>query len=67
MTRGQSIAIGLIGFAAGVVVGMLIAPKSGKELRDDIRRNAKKATDLYDDLEFGSLTENEMESELVKR
>jgi len=34
-----------LGAAVGVTAGILLAPKSGKETREDIARNAKKATE----------------------
>ena len=43
----------LLGTVAGVVAGILLAPKSGEETREDIKKLAEdlkdKATDLYDD------------------
>lgn len=41
MTRTQSFIIGVASFAAGVAIGLLFAPKSGKELRKDISDSAQ--------------------------
>lgn len=47
MSQKGKFALGaLIGMAAGVVAGVLTAPKSGKETRADIK---KKADDLKDE------------------
>jgi gas vesicle protein len=44
--KGNKLAIGaIIGAAAGIVAGVLTAPKSGKETRDDIKRKASEAKD----------------------
>lgn len=67
MTRGQGIAIGVLSFLAGVAVGMLFAPKSGKELRRELREKIENATDLYGNINFSSLTEEEVERELTKK
>ena len=41
MSKGSKFALGaLVGAAAGVVAGMLTAPKSGKETRTDLKRKA---------------------------
>jgi gas vesicle protein len=67
MTRGQGIAIGAVSFLAGVAIGMLFAPKSGKELRKDLRQKLQDATDLYSNINFSSLTETDIESELTQK
>ncbi|MFN3345943.1 MAG: YtxH domain-containing protein [Chloroherpetonaceae bacterium] len=67
MTRGQGIAIGVFSFLAGVAVGMLFAPKSGKELRKDLREKLEEATDLYSNINFSNLTEAEVERELTQK
>ncbi len=67
MTRGQGIAIGVFSFLAGVAVGMLFAPKSGKELRKDLREKIEDATDLYSNINFSSLTEADVERELTQK
>ena len=40
MTKGKFVLGALIGAAAGVVAGMLTAPKSGKETRADLKSKA---------------------------
>ncbi len=67
MTRGQGIAIGVVSFLAGVAVGMLFAPKSGKELRKELREKIEDATDLYSNINFSNLTEDEVERELTQK
>ena len=39
----------LIGLGAGAVVGMLFAPKTGRQLRRDLRRGYASARDTFDD------------------
>ena len=39
----------LIGLGAGAVVGMLFAPKAGKQMRRDLRRGYEQARDTIDD------------------
>lgn len=42
--NGKKLAIGaVVGAAAGFVAGVLLAPKSGKETRADLKRGAKEA------------------------
>ena len=67
MTRGQGLAIGVVSFLAGVAVGMLFAPKSGKELRKELREKIEDATDLYGNINFSNLTEDEVERELTQK
>jgi len=67
MTRGQGLAIGIVSFLAGVAVGMLFAPKSGKELRKELREKIEDATDLYGNINFSNLTEDEVERELTQK
>jgi gas vesicle protein len=44
-TRGWATLVGIAGaFAGGVITGMLIAPKSGRENRESIKRGATEAT-----------------------
>lgn len=55
--KANKLAIGaIVGAAAGVVAGILTAPKSGKETRDDIKRKALETKDKVathkDDLLF---------------
>ncbi len=67
MTRGQGIAIGVVSFLAGVAIGLLFAPKSGKELRKDLREKLEDATDLYGNINFSSLTEADIERDLTRK
>ena|SRR5258707_335048 len=39
----------LIGLGAGAVVGMLLAPKSGRQIRRDLRRGYDSARETLDD------------------
>lgn len=48
-SRTKGIAIGVLSFMAGVGIGLLLAPKSGKELRSDIKDAAKDAIDAAKD------------------
>ncbi len=41
----KNVVTGVIAAAAGFVAGILLAPKSGKETRDDIKRKAGEAKD----------------------
>lgn len=46
MTNTSKIALGIIGaMAAGVVIGLLIAPEKGKDLRKRLKKNADKWSD----------------------
>jgi len=45
-----------LGAAVGVTAGILLAPKSGKETREDIARNAKKATEAVSETQKKPLT-----------
>ena len=47
---GTAITFLLIGLGAGAVVGMLLAPKTGKQMRRDLRRGYEHARDTFDDL-----------------
>ncbi len=67
MTRGQGLAIGIVSFLAGVAVGMLFAPKSGKELRKELKEKLENATDLYGNINFSNLTEDDVERELTQK
>ncbi len=43
MTKTSKIALGIIGaMAAGVVIGLLVAPEKGKDLRKSLKKNASK-------------------------
>ncbi len=46
---GTAITFLLIGLGAGAVIGMLFAPKTGKQMRRDIRRGYEHARDTVDD------------------
>jgi len=46
---GTAITFLLIGLGAGTVVGMLLAPKSGRQMRRDLRRSYDNARDKFDD------------------
>ena len=46
---GTAITFLLIGLGAGAVVGMLFAPKTGRQLRRDLRRGYASARDTFDD------------------
>lgn len=46
---GTAITFFLIGLGAGAVVGMLFAPKAGKQMRRDLRRGYEQARDTIDD------------------
>jgi gas vesicle protein len=39
----------LIGLGAGTIVGMLLAPKPGKQMRRDLRRGYESARETFDD------------------
>lgn len=47
---GTAITFLLIGLGAGAVIGMLFAPKTGRQMRRDIRRGYEHARDTFDDL-----------------
>ena len=47
---GTAITFLLIGLGAGAVVGMLFAPKAGRQMRRDLRRGYDNAKDSFDDL-----------------
>ena len=46
---GTAITFLLIGLGAGAVVGMLFAPKPGRQMRRDLRRSYENAKDSFDD------------------
>ena len=46
---GTAITFLLIGLGAGTVVGMLLAPKTGRQLRRDLRRGYSSARETFDD------------------
>ncbi len=46
MTKNSKLALGILGaVAAGVAIGMLIAPEKGKDMRRKLRKTASKWTD----------------------
>jgi gas vesicle protein len=46
---GTAIAFLLIGLGAGALIGMLYAPKAGKQMRKDLRRKYDDARETLDD------------------
>jgi len=46
---GTAITFLLIGLGAGAVVGMLFAPKTGRQMRRDLRRSYDNARESFDD------------------
>lgn len=46
---GTAITFLLIGLGAGVAIGMLFAPKTGRQMRRDLRRGYESARDTFDD------------------
>ncbi len=48
-TAGTAITFLLIGLGAGTVIGMLLAPKPGKQIRRDLRRGYETARETFDD------------------
>src|SRR5215467_9041865 len=47
---GTAITFLLIGLGAGAIVGMLFAPKPGRQMRRDLRRGYENARETFDDL-----------------
>lgn len=48
-TAGTAVTFLLIGLGAGALVALLLAPKTGKQLRRDLRRKYDDARDLVED------------------
>ncbi|NTV47453.1 MAG: YtxH domain-containing protein [Chlorobiales bacterium] len=48
-TKTKGVAIGVLSFMAGIGIGLLLAPKTGKQLRTDIKDAAKDALDAARD------------------
>jgi gas vesicle protein len=48
-TAGTAITFLLIGLGAGALVGLLFAPKAGKQIRKELRRQYEDARDTIDD------------------
>ena len=46
---GTAITFLLIGLGAGAVLGLLYAPKTGKQMRKDVRRRYEDARETFDD------------------
>ena len=46
---GTAITFLLIGLGAGAVVGMLFAPKAGRQMRRDLRKGYENARETFDD------------------
>lgn len=46
---GTAITFLMIGLGAGTLLGMLLAPKAGKQLRRDLRRSYEDAKDNFDE------------------
>jgi gas vesicle protein len=46
---GTAITFLLIGLGAGALAGVLLAPKSGRQLRRDLKRGYEDARDKFDD------------------
>jgi len=46
---GTAVTFLLIGLGAGALIGLLLAPKSGKQLRKDLRRKYDDAKDTFDE------------------
>ena len=46
---GTAITFLLIGLGAGTLIGLLFAPKPGKQIRKDLRRRYEDARDTLDD------------------
>jgi gas vesicle protein len=48
-SAGTAITFLLIGLGAGALLGMLLAPKAGKQMRKDLRRKYENAKDTVDE------------------
>ena len=48
-TAGTAITFLLIGLGAGTIIGMLLAPKPGRQMRRDLRRGYESARETFDD------------------
>ena len=46
---GTAVTFLLIGLGAGALMGLLLAPKAGKQLRKELRRGYEDAKDSFDD------------------
>lgn len=64
MTKNAKVALGVFGaLAAGVLIGLLVAPEKGKDLRLRIKKNADKWSDQLSHL-FSKQEKDAMKSEL---
>jgi gas vesicle protein len=50
-SKTEAIGFFIAGAAVGAAIGLAFAPKSGAQVRKDIRRFSKKAVDRLDDLQ----------------
>ena len=67
MTKNSKIALGVFGaLAAGVVIGMMIAPEKGKDLRKKIKNNAGKWGDQLSHL-FSRSEKDDSKSSLKEK
>ena len=48
-TAGTAVTFLLIGLGAGALIGLLFAPKTGKQMRRDLRRKYEDARETLDD------------------
>jgi len=48
-TTATAITFFIIGLGAGALAGLLLAPKSGKQMRRDLQRNFEDAKEAFDD------------------
>jgi|SRR5215470_17470786 len=48
-TAGTAVTFLMIGLGAGALIALMLSPKSGKELRKDIRRRYEDAKDAIED------------------
>ena len=64
MTKNAKVALGAVGIlAAGVLIGMLIAPEKGKDLRLKLKKNADKWGDQLSHL-FHKAGKEDIKTEL---
>ena len=67
MTKNAKVALGVFGaLAAGVLIGMLVAPEKGKDLRVRIKKNADKWSDQLSHL-FTKHDKDDMKSQLKEK
>lgn len=64
MTKNAKVALGVFGaLAAGVLIGLLVAPEKGKDLRIRLKKNADKWSDQLSHL-FSKQEKDELKSDL---